>query len=543
MAKRRVGLVTLVLAALLLGTPSRAGTVEPDPTVTQQRLSQTLSDLAALGYKRAGTPGGQSAGDYVFQRFVAAGLANVRFESFQFPSFELASSTLAITVNANPVAMAHDVFAYSGAGHVDADIVYVGTGHPSEYQGINATGKVVLLKRDPSYHRSSQYTEVIAHGGAAMLYVSQSPNNLIQIGTVADPEDGLGAIPAITIGKVDGEALIRAVTLGSATHAVIDVAASIVPAIGRNVTGVIAGTDPSGAYLLVGAHYDTWQIGSADNSTGVAAMIELAEDAVRRGSRRYGIVFVGYDAEEQGLFGGYDYLRDHVIVGREPMLAFVNLEIPGSGPTDLRALGRTEASPIDEDLDAIGIRNIYQLVVDMKLVPLLFGGIIPTDIQGMYWYGLQGFSTACDTPFYHTIEDTPDKLDIPFLADAVNHFKSALTSFMAEPVPSYTVRDDSVWKIDLSRTPVPGGLRVDVRVTDTAGWPRQGATLDIWLDVDDFTRAFRASGQTDALGRASFVVPASALLSGQGSRFIHVTAGIDYPLAENIMRVASAVQP
>ena len=55
----------------------------------------------------------------------------------------------------------------------------------------------------------------------------------------------------------------------------------------------------------MGGHYDTWYTGAVDNTTGVAATLEIAESLALRGPRRYGVVFVAYDGEELGLFGGY----------------------------------------------------------------------------------------------------------------------------------------------------------------------------------------------------------------------------------------------
>jgi len=39
------------------------------------------------------------------------------------------------------------------------------------------------------------------------------------------------------------------------------------------------------------------------------------------------------------------------------------------------------------------------------------GGVIPTDLQPFYTAGVQGFSTFSSTPYYHTTEDLPDKID------------------------------------------------------------------------------------------------------------------------------------
>ena len=513
--------------AQLQGPVSGNGAVEA-------RLFQTLQELAALGYKQTGTPEGNAAGDYVAQRFTQAGLGAVRFESFQFPFFELAGSSLDIDVDGVSAPMAHDVFAYSGSGSVSAEVVYVGEGRPQNYLNVMAGGKVVMVDRNVAFHRSSQYLEVVAHGGIGMLYRSTSPNNLIQIGTVSAPEDGLGPIPSITVGFDDGQTIIDALASGSTVRATMDVSASIRAEVGRNVVGELAGTDPSGAYILVGAHYDTWQIGSADNSTGVAVMLEIAERLASRPPGPWKIVFVGFDGEEPGLFGGYDYLRDHVIRAKEPMLAFVNLEIPGSGATDIRALGRTVDGRVDEVLSGVLIENLYDVVVDMAVVAQIFGGIIPTDIQGMYWYGLQGLSTACDTPYYHTVADTPDKIDVPFLAASAVRLRMAVERLRVEPMASFQVRDSTVWEIRTTTSVVGGGLRLDIEVVDHQGVPQPGARLDVWLDVDDFFRVFRVGATTDGAGRASVVLPSAALSQGSSHRFVHVTAGVTYPLAETI---------
>ena len=55
----------------------------------------------------------------------------------------------------------------------------------------------------------------------------------------------------------------------------------------------------------------------------------------------------------------------------------------------------------------------------MHTVPALFGGVVPTDIQGAYRWGIPGTSTACDSPWYHTRADTPDKVDDENLARVV----------------------------------------------------------------------------------------------------------------------------
>lgn len=506
-----------------------------DHAQIEARLTATLEGLAAFGPKRAGSPADQKAGDYMHDRFVAAGFKDVRFESFTFPAHSVASSSLSLTIAGGAHPAAHEVFAYSGAGSVDADVVYVGTGHETDYAGKDVTGKVVLVDADSLFHRTSQYALIRSHGGAAMLYASLSPENLIQVGTVADAEDGLGPMPAIAIGHDDGAALESAIAAGKTVHAAMSVTASVAPATGRNVVATLPGTVPGA--LLVGAHYDTWFTGSVDNSSGSAALVELASALAARTAPRHTLYFVAYDAEEVGLFGGYDFLRHHIVTGARDVMAFVNLEMPSAKGTGTRALAHSEEKELDDSLTKAGLPMLYATYSGMELVPAVFGGIIPTDIQGMYRSGVHGSTTFCDTPYYHTKADTPDKVDVPFLASSVLAFEDALGRLDLLDAATFATRDETLWNADVKTASAASGTTVTVVVRDAAGAVQAGANVEVRVDVDDFTRSFRGTATTDASGTATVTIPASALSAGSGSRWLHVTAGTDYPFVESIAKL------
>jgi hypothetical protein len=500
------------------------------------RLDQTLTELAAFGAKRAGTAAGKQAGDYVKQRLTQAGYDKVDTESFSFISWELSSSALDVSVAGAAVPMAHDVFQYSGTGHVDADIVDVDTGHEGNYAGKDVTGKIALVTRDPIFHREAQYQIAAEHGALAMLYVSQAPENLIQIGTVSDPEDGLATIPTVTIGADDGQKIKDALAATKVAHAVLDVQATLAPATGRNLVARLPGTDPLGAYVVIGAHYDTWYVGSTDNGGGTASMLEIAEALGHGPKRKIGVVFVGYDGEELGLFGGYDYLRRHVIQANEPMLAFINLEMPGAGSdATTRAMAHTNDGPMTAAAGKSGTNMLYTLFVGMEVVPAQFGGLIPTDIQGMYWSGLQGATTFCDSPYYHTTADTPDKVDTAFLAQAAMGIERMTESFDDFALATFHKHDAKLWSPTVQTTTLASGdLQVDVTALDADGLTQAAAQVRVWVDVDDFTRAFKVEVKADGQGKAQVIVPKPALTQGQGGRWLHVTAGQTYPLSERL---------
>ena len=78
-------------------------------------------------------------------------------------------------------------------------------------------------------------------------------------------------------------------------------------------------------------------------------------------------------------------------------------------------------------------------------------------------------------------------------------------------------------------------MLLQARATLADETPAQGARIDAWVDVDDFTRVFRTSLRADPHGAASTIVPRAALQRGAGGRYLHVTAGAEWPLAEWIL--------
>jgi Zn-dependent M28 family amino/carboxypeptidase len=506
-----------------------------DRAQIEGRLKTTLAELAAFGAKRAGSAADQKAGDYMRDRLVATGASDVHFESFSFPAHTVKSSSLSLTIDGAPHAAAHEVLGYSGSGTLSADVVHLRGGHDTDYVGKDVTGKIVLVDGDSAFHRKAQYRLVRAHGGVAMIYASYSPSNLVQIGTTSDAEDGEGPIPALSIGHDDAVALETALAAGKVVHAEVSVEGSVAPATGRNVVAKLAGTVP-GAFL-VGAHYDTWYTGSVDNSSGSAALLEVAAALVARSKPRHTIYFVAYDAEEVGLFGGYDFLRDHIATGEKDVMAFVNMEMPAAIGADTKALAYTAAEDVEKSLTAAGMPALYTTYATMELVPALFGGVVPTDIQGMYWFGVQGTTTFCNSPYYHTTADTPDKVDLPFLASSVLAFEDAIGRLDLLDQSAFAKRDENLWTADVTTEAVADGTKVTVVVHDAAGVAKSAANVNVSVDVDDFTRSYDGQTTTDASGTASLTVPTTATAAGSGNRWLHVTAGPDYPYVESIAKL------
>ena len=510
-----------LLAVMLAACGSDTKTLPPtDPA----ELQATLDALAAFGQKQPGTPAGQQAAAYVSDRFKALGLSDVHDEKFTIPAWS-ATKTFTVSIDGVESSPGFDVFEASGSGTITGPIVDVGSAMDADLEGVDLTGKIALVKRETSFHRSAQLRNVHAHGAAAMLYLSVAPQNLRQVGSVRFGWNAMEPIPAITIGADDGATIKAALAAQKTVTANIDVQATSTPASAINVVGTIPGERPE--IIVMGAHYDSWFTGSSDNGSGVAELLAVASRRMQRGKPHYTLVFVAYDGEETGLYGGYDFYRKHKIVANDPILAVLNFESPSALNPDIAGLAHSNQPKLDEALQLAHLRQIYALYTGMEIVAQLFGGIIPTDIQGSYRGGTPTVSTAVTNPYYHTVMDTPDKVDLQLLVDSTDAF-DAVIDYLGKLTPQdLAVVDPQLWSAAVTVT----GTSVDITVKNGAGAPGASAKLQASVMHDDFILDAVVDATADASGHATLAIPAAA----GANRFLHVTAGPTYPLAETIV--------
>jgi hypothetical protein len=482
-------------------------------------LLRTLEDLAGMGDKRAGSPGGHRAAAYLWDRFSELGLAP-RLESFHFPRHEVTASTLEISFAGHARPFACEVLEASGAGRLRGRIVDVGNAQRS----LRLQRAVALVERDTLLHRSRQYQTVFESGGACMIMASAAPGNLHQVGSVRRAWEAMGPMPALSIGARDARTVREALAAGP-VEAAVDVAVCVTHGTGQNVVSQIDGERRE--QIVIGAHYDTWFAGSTDNGGGVALLLELAARWRSRPRPPWTLVFVAWDGEELALYGGYDFLRRHQ---RDPILAVIGLETPSSHGAQAYGTARSSHAAWERPLGAVS--DLFAVDAPMAMVPELFGGVIPTDIQGLYRAGLPALSTAGDGPYYHTIEDTPDKVDLGRLANLVDGFDELLGRLLAEPPARFAGRDNGLWHAEVEARTEPEGLAVAVTVRDASFLPQVGAWVEAVLFGDHFFETSTLGAHSDENGRVALRFPSAP---AKPPRFLHVTAGRGHPLAEVVL--------
>jgi Zn-dependent M28 family amino/carboxypeptidase len=227
-----------------------------------------------------------------------------------------------------------------------------------------------------------------------------------------------------------------------------------------NIEAELGGNHENGAVLVVGAHYDTagGLPGANDNASGVAATLELARQFAGKPQARR-IRWVLFANEEPPYFQG-PAMGSHVYAKRcrerkEEIAAMLSLETigyysekPGSQtyPVGLH-LGYPDRGDflgfVGDIRSALLLRKVLKAFRRGTSLPAQ-GAAAPSSIPGVGWsdhwsfwqFGYRALMVT-DTapyryPYYHTAEDTPDKLDYDRMARAVTGL-AAVVRELASP--------------------------------------------------------------------------------------------------------------
>jgi N-acetylated-alpha-linked acidic dipeptidase len=361
------GLALVPQVAASAADPGRAA-AGPDPGSPQwqQRYErQFLDEVSSAGPQRwsremasevgrVGTEGNARTLAYAVQELRAAGL-DVEVDEYSVYASRPVDITLRQTApQSRPIASLEDVpagtpnaedladayNAYSPAGNVSGDVVYVNYGRPQDYaelerRGIDLGGKIALSRYGQNF-RGVKSDLADQHGAAGMLIYSDPkddgfvrgpvypegpwrPSDAIQRGSIQeiyrypgdpltpgepstqgtpriDPSDAdnLPTLPTAPISYGEARPLLEALEgeqvpqewqggfdfpyrFGPGGSEVsLDLDIDYEQVPVRNVIVRIPGTEHPDQHVLVGAHRDTWAFGARDNISGWVSTMEIA---------------------------------------------------------------------------------------------------------------------------------------------------------------------------------------------------------------------------------------------------------------------------
>jgi hypothetical protein len=247
-----------------------------------------------------------------------------------------------------------------------------------------------------------------AAGIAGVVYMGSRPRNLLYRHTAArgPKNDRLLLI-------MEREGAQRAMRLLRAGQ-VLELAVEIDAERGggydsANVVGEIEGTDKAEEIVLLGAHLDSWDLGTGalDNGCNVALVLDVARQVKTLGLRpRRTLRFVLWNGEEQGLVGSLGYVKRHA-AELDRHVATVTLDIGSGRLTGFFTGGRPELEPVLaralKPVEGLGpFVNTNEPVVGTDNYDFMVEGV--ANLVGNQ-------DSANYGPNYHARSDTFDKVD------------------------------------------------------------------------------------------------------------------------------------
>jgi carboxypeptidase Q len=416
-------------------------------------LLKVLTD--EIGPRLTGSPPDSRAQQWALKEMRSIGLSNVRGEEWQLERGWRRGYARAQLVIPFHLDLAVASYGWSGStpnGGAEADVVLVdSTALELEAQEHSATwpGKILLLTPKDSKHFDlfKSMSDLpgflaVAASAHAIAIINGDPRPGILL-----PHTGPIGLPfhrtdlvVLDMASEQRDLIARTLQLGKASRVKIDVqnefTRGAVPS--RNIVGEIPGSDYPEQVVVLGAHLDSWDLGTGavDDGFGVAAVLGSAKAILSAGIKpKRTIRFILFTGEEQGLLGSRAYLKQHQAEVRNFVCAVV-LDW-GSGPiTRFPLAGHDEfAAPMQE---------LFRSSKALASVTTSPGYLTFTDAYSFTLAGIPGIAPLQDSPNYtmvgHSAADTLDKV-----SESTLNQDTAMMASMAIWIADYPIRIGSVW--------------------------------------------------------------------------------------------------
>jgi hypothetical protein len=290
-----------------------------------------FADLRELCDSIGGRPTGSTANDraidWAARKFREIGIQNVSVEPFTAHGLWLPVSAEAAAVAPVQfnIRIASSPMSPSTKGPVEARLVDAGAATPEAFARLGGAlkGSIVLVHSAEMKTFDDLFAEYIRNAAlleaarkyqpAAMLLESTRPRGLLYRHPISLTTD-YAPVPTAVISREHAERLARLAEKGE-VRVRLSMTNKTAPSYeSKNVIAEIRSREKPDEIVLVGAHLDSWDLGTGaeDNGVNVALVIDLA-----RAFHDLGIVprrtlrFALFTGEEQGMLGSEAYVARH----------------------------------------------------------------------------------------------------------------------------------------------------------------------------------------------------------------------------------------
>jgi carboxypeptidase Q len=307
------------------------------PSTLESNLHHLTDEI---GGRVPGTLAMQHAVEWGVQAFTAAGADAVHTEGFAIPnswsegatevtattSYQISPTKVGGTVlsvfRVRAVSLA---WAPALAPMKHVPIVDVGEGTDADFKKAgDISGKLVLVHSTvlktwddlfAEYAKAPPVIDLALKGKAkAIAFMATREHDILyrHTNSVAGEIDKL---PGLIVAREDGERIARLLAAGNLVWADLSIPNQIGPQIrAANVIAEITGSQKPDEFVILGAHLDSWELGTGalDNGCNAAMVIDALRAIKASGIKpKRTIRFILFSGEEQGLIGSRAYAFAH----------------------------------------------------------------------------------------------------------------------------------------------------------------------------------------------------------------------------------------
>jgi len=446
---RRILITTSVTAFMMVACapakPSGSETIVPEPEATAEVSAnpeiQLLADIAfngsygyditrslttEIGPRLAGTEQEARARLWARDKFKELGFTGIRTEPFPIKGWTRGLETAQIT---KPYPQALVITALGGSVAAPKDGITAPVAYFENYEALTASpmgsleGKIAYISGLMKKHRDGAgygpanqkrrngATEAAKRGALAVLIrsVGTDSHRFPHTGQMGYAKD-TKKIPIAAMSAPDADQLDRIFNMGQDVEIKLHLdTRDLGELTSGNVMAEIRGSEKPDEIILIGAHLDSWDMGTGavDDGAGVGIVMGAAKVLMESGLKpKRTIRVVLFGAEEIGLIGAHAYVAAHKETLGQHVLATESDF--GAGRIYGLQAGRSEANKAA--IAAMAPEFAYLGIEPKDGVTNGGPDIIPLDAQGVPTVRLNQDGTDY-FDLHHTPDDTFDKID------------------------------------------------------------------------------------------------------------------------------------
>ena len=441
-----------------------------------EEIANDLQELCDhIGGRVTGSVANKKAVDWAFAKFTEASV-DVKQEAFEMPALWLGEAT-SMYIDGMPLFHPQVVSKYqSPSGSFVAELVDGGIGDSISIAKVKdqVSGNILIVENDLCLDIGGLFAEYAAaaqteewarkYGARAVVFMSSRPKKLLYRFITAKAIDN--ELPQLVMAREDAKRCLRLMREGNTLTAKIAIQATTGPSFtSHNVIGEIKGSTYPEEVVLVGAHLDSWALGTGanDNGCNVSMLIDIARKMKALGIQgKRTIRFALWNGEEQGYFGSWAYTRDHAEELDKHRMA-MSIDIGSGAISGFFTNGRPDlydlTNSVTEQLSYISqLTNVDVPIVGTDNFDFMLEGV--PNLVGNHLSASYGTN-------YHASSDTYDKVDLTSLRknavivanvilafangegeqwDLPRHSREEIQSMFDANKLEYTMRMFNVWE-------------------------------------------------------------------------------------------------